>query len=758
MVYSRKERDTLFNSYEHGFSMQDLAVHLDFETGSRTDLRTAGMYRYAEDPTTRVWCFSYQFFKDGKALNPVQHWTPGMPDPVELLTHVEAGGRVVVHNAAFERTIWNLVLVPRYAPHWPRLFIWQQDCTMARAAAIAHPQKLENLGKILGLRAQKDMVGSALMQKMCKPRRVNPDGTLEWWDSEADIKRLVEYCDQDVCTEAEADLKVPPLTAGERQVWMFDQVINDRGVPIDVHAASRCAELVEYAKKQADSVMRTLTNRTVPKCSNDGKLIEWVKSRGLECTTVKKAVQDDIIFMAELNNDSLVRNVMELRRASKKTSTAKYKAMLKCVCADGRIRGMLNYHGASTGRWAGRLVQPQNLPRLDFEQEGHIITWLHELLRDDKLSIQDVYELISAVHGPIAPLVILSRALRSMIKAPPGKKLVGADFSNIEGRMNAWFAGETWKLQAFTDYDTVLPGEFDKKGKPKRVGPDLYVLAASGILGKPLDAVSGFERQSVGKVSELALGFQGSVGAFISMGDNYGITPYDISGYIHKSADPSQWDHTAAVYAEKGTVRHGLQEKEWTAVKIVVDNWRKKNPAIVQMWWDLQDAAIAAVSAPGQIIAVCGGKVSYYCDGAYLWTVLPGGRMLCYAEPTVVTEKVERIKPDGTKYTTLRNKVMFWGEDGETKQWVQSSLYGGLQCENIVQAAARDVMCDRLFAAEKAGFKVILTVHDEGLTEVDKYSEYHTDKTLQAIMSVVPKDFQGLPLTAAAWEDERYVK
>lgn len=734
--------------------MIDVGVHIDFETASTTDLVKSGVYRYAEDPNTRTWGFSYKFDDD----NNVYQWRPGYFDPIRLLQHVAAGGRVVAHNAAFERRIWNILLIHRYMlTHWPRLRIEQQDCTMARAAAIAHPQQLEKLATALQMDNHKDADGSALMMKMSRPRKFHNDGTIEWWDSEENIDRVMKYCDQDIRTECEADMKLPPLTDSEKQMWIFDQVINERGVPIDLDAVTRCVELVDYSKKQADSEMRTLTGRTVPKCSNDKSLIEWVKSRGIECDTVRKGVQDDLMFMGDLNNDPLVREVISLRRASKKTSTAKYAAMTKCVSSDGRIRGLLNYHGASTGRWAGRLVQPQNFPRLDFDEEGHIILWLHELLADYTLSIQDVYALLVAVHGPVAPLSLLSRALRSMIKAPPGKKFVGGDFSNIEGRMNAWFANEQWKLQAFRDYDTIIPGQFDKKGKPKRKGPDLYNLAYAKSFGIDVDAVTGGQRQ-IGKVEELALGFQGSHGAVITMGDTYGLDPYTLSGPIMAATSDQLWDATAGLYHVKGTHRFDLQEKEWTAIKILVENWRKANPLIVQSWWDLQDAAIAAVSTPGQVVAVCDGKIQYYSDTRNLWCVLPGGRMLCYTSPSIKTDKVERQRADGTTYVTYKKKVCFWGVDSETKQWREQTLYGGLQCENVVQAASRDVMCDRMLAAESDGFPLILTVHDELLTEVDEHDAYRDDKRLQAIMSIVPRGFEGLPLAAAAWEDTRYVK
>lgn len=727
-------------------------VHIDFESRSTTDLVKSGVYKYVEDKNTYAWCFSYEFNNDGN----VYRWRPCMPDPIRLLEHVASRKTVKAHNAAFERMMWNVVLRANHGLiHWPTMTISQQDCTLARAAAIAHPQSLDTLAKALGATQKKDAYGSALMLKMCKPRKCHADGRIEWWDSEENIASLMDYCDQDIRTEAEVDTRLPPLTDKELRVWRLDQTINERGVPIDLNAAQRCAELVEYSKKRADAEMRSLTDRTVPKCSNDAKLVAWMNGRGIECTTVKKSVQDDLMFIADLKGDALVREVIELRKASKKTSTAKYKAMLVCVCSDDRIRGLLAYHGASTGRWAGRLVQPQNFPRLDFDEEGYLILWLHELLKNPALSIQDVYDMLTAIHGPSSPLLILSRALRSMIKAPAGKKFVGGDFSNIEGRMNAWFANETWKLQAFRDYDTIIGT--DKKGKPKRAGPDLYNLAYARSFGVPVESVTKANRQ-IGKVEELALGYQGSIGAFIDMGDTYGLNPYDISGPVMLATSSRQWDITAMQYHKKGTNRFSLQEKEWTAIKVIVDNWRAANPLITQSWWDLQDAAIQAVSTPGQVVAVCGGRIQYYSDSRCLWCVLPGGRMLCYSSPNIKSEKVTRTKPDGSEYDTWRRTVTYWGVDSETRQWKELSLYGGLQCENIVQAASRDVMVDRMFAAEDAGYPIILTVHDELLAEPNADSIYHNDVNLQAIMSIVPKEFEGLPLAAATWEDTRYVK
>lgn len=711
-------------------------AHLDFETRSTTDLPKAGVYKYSEDPETRPWLFCYRF--DG--LAPVR-WYWGDPEPVELLQHIAAGRVVKAHNAAFERIVWNFV-VRRHYPHWPELTIRQMDCTMARAAAVSHPQKLEQLCAAMQAEVQKDMEGASLMKKMMRPRRYRPDGTIEWWDGQAEIARLGQYCEVDVLTECAVDEKLPPLTPYERQVWELDQTINDRGIHIDVTAARKCVVVVDIAKKKADGVMRRLTNGAVPKCSSDGKIIEFIASKGIECTTVKKGEQDDLMFIADLHGHADVREVISLRADAKKTSTAKYKAMLQCVCSDSRIRGLLNYHGAGPGRWAGRLVQPQNFPRVDFEREGYLIEWLIDLLHDPALDGKDVYDTLVAVHGDSgdnAPMRVLSRALRAMICAAPGNKLVGGDFSNIEGRVNAWNAGEQWKLDAFRAYD-------------EGTGPDLYNLAYARSFNVPVESVTKEQRQ-IGKVEELALGYQGSVGAFTTMGDTYGLDPFKVSAAISATADAETWDSTAAQYA-RAKNKEGLQEKEWTAIKIIVDSWRASNPRIVQSWWDMQDAAIQAVAAPGYVVNVT--RVSYYSDGRCLWCVLPSGRMICYAYPELVIEYEEAFDRYGQPYMRERKKVKFWGyKEG---RWMQLYLYGGLQCENIVQGTARCVMVDRMFAAEDQGYPLILTVHDELLAEVSASRLDLNAKHLESVMSTLPQFAAGLPLAAKAWEDTRYVK
>jgi DNA polymerase bacteriophage-type len=719
------------------------AAHIDFETRSVTDLKKAGVYRYAEDLTTWPWGFAWRIGETG----PVNQWRPGYPDPMFLLEHVALGGLVKCHNAAFERTIWNTVVVGRVCPHWPRMTIEQQDCTMSRAAAIAFPQSLDKLGDALQTDMRKDGEGHKLMMKMARPRRFNADGSIVWWDDPSDVNRLMEYACTDVEVETRADVMVPPLTASELEVWRLDQRINDRGVCVDLYAAGRCAQTVEYAKKQNDRIMRELTNREVAKCTNDGKILAWLNARGIPGTSLAKGEVDDVMFFADTKGDDAANKVISLRQAAWKTSTAKYKAMEACVSSGDRIRGMLNYHGASTGRWAGRLVQPQNLPRVDPDDKKLVnrIQYLHALVQNPQNSPRDIYDGLAIVFGDLAPLDILAKALRSMFIAAPGCRFYSGDFSNIEGRVNAWLAGEQWKLDAFADYDAGT-------------GPDLYKLAYAKSFGVPVEEVGKGQKRQIGKVQELALGFQGAIGAYLTMGANYGVNPFDLSVAVKAVTPLDQWEETVSKFHKRGVNKYGLFEKEWTALRILVDNWRAAHPRIVQSWWNYSDASIAAVAAPGTIVYPDHTqRVAYYSDGNCLWCQLPSERLLCYSSPRLIVEDEVYYTDAGEERTRTRRKVACMGIDSRTRQWGRYYLYGGLLCENIVQATSRDIMKDAMFRVENDGFPVVLTVHDELLCEAPETAN-KTVERFEELMSVKKEIYAGLPISVSAWDDTRYVK
>lgn len=379
--------------------------HHDYETASEIDLKKVGVHKYAEHPSSRVWLFSWRL-GDGTIFR----WRPGDPDPKILLDHIQNGGTMVAHNAMFERTIYAMARIKYGLSHWPVLRAEQQDCTVARAFALNLPGDLERLSKVLSSPFQKDMEGAALMQKMMKPNR---DGT--WNDTPKNIERLGLYCDRDVLAESWIDNALPTLTADEQELWVLDQEINDRGIPLDVEAIIRAVDVVAYAKREANRKMAELTGGAVKKCTEVAKILAWINSQGVQCAAFRKGDHDDIKLMAGFAGNKLVRKVVELRGESSKTSAAKYDKWLLCVCGDNMARGQYQYHGAAqTGRFAGRLGQFQNIVRVDWDRERTQIEYVINLLHSS-LTTKQVYDMLDLAFGK--PLEWLSKSLRGMIWA-----------------------------------------------------------------------------------------------------------------------------------------------------------------------------------------------------------------------------------------------------------------------------------------------------------------------------------------------------
>lgn len=717
---------------QHDVSLHLLTpVHLDFETASPTDLKKCGAHVYCEDTRTRIWGFSYSW---GDGL--VYQWRWGDAPPLKLLWHIGNGGEVVAHNASFERNVWNRVL-RRYFPEWPEMTIRQQNCTLARAAVMSLPTGLDQLGAVFDLKEAKDKEGFALMKKMAKPRKVHGDGKIIWWDEPGNIDRLMQYCDQDVRTELEADKNLPQLSPHEQALWQLDQTINDRGLAIDLDCAARATELVDYAQRVASEKIAQLTSGVVKKISDRTGMLAWLNARGIAVDKLNKGNTDEVLAIADFADDALAREVIELRNAAGKTSVAKYAKMMECVCEDARIRGTLQYHGATTGRWAGRLIQPQNFPRTDPERDEFGITYVVTLLQSRTIPVEDVFFMIETVLGE--PMPWLSKALRAMIVAAPGKVLYGGDFSNVEGRGNAWLAGEEWKLEAFRAFDAGT-------------GPDLYKVAYARAFGVMIETVTKAQRQ-IGKVMELALGYQGGVGAFLNMGAVYGLKTLDLVGPIKEAASAEEWDAMSIRY-DKARDKFGMTRDEWVAVKIIIKRWRVAHPNIVQGWWDLSDAAIAAVDLPGQIFYAYHNRVSYVMEGTFLYCRLPSGRVLSYACPFVKEKIITLVDKNGDEYDKVTRSVHYFAMD--QGRWTECYMYGGLQCENVVSGTCRCLLDRAMTRVEQAGYPLVVTVHDEIVSETPE--DFGTVEEFTALMSQGEEWAPGFPIAAAAWRDPRYVK
>ena len=734
-------------------------LHLDWETRSACNLKSAGLHRYAEDPSTGIWCLAWAF-SDGEA----GLWKEGGFFPQRVLDHVAWGGKVAAHNAAFERTIWNEVL-PRFLPRVfvPVMKIEQMDCTMARCATLAIPARLEDAGHVLGIAQQKDKAGHANMLVLAKPKKIHPDGRLEWADTPERLATQYVYCKQDVAAETEIDKKVPPLSARERLVWELDQRINDRGVMLDVETIKAAGRVVAAEKLRLDAELLRVTGGVVTAVTQAVRMRDWIAGRGIPCPGLGKDVMGQLLRDVRAAGDTVVLEALAIRKEGAKSSTAKLGAMLACVCKDGRARGLLAYHGAHTGRWAGRLIQPQNLYRTDPDEDGDDIHTTIEVLTNS-LPPAAQAQGIRLFTGQSATTMI-AKCLRSMFVAPHGRRFVGGDLSNIEGRVAAWITGEQWKVEAFRAYD-------------EKRGPDLYRVAYARSFGVADPATVSGQRRQVGKVTELSLQYQGSVGAWIKMAANYGVAPADVVDVVREAVGGNRWAHMLGGYAGAND-KHKLPAEEWAAIKLIVVGWREAHDTLVQGWWDLQDAAIDAVANPGAVVPVLDGRVRYVCARGFLWCSLPSGRVLAYFQPRVVTADTsyiemptgERVKLDSLKegereaaieeggmlVRQSRKRVDYEGYEGERKRWATMNLYGGMQFNHIVQGTARDIMVDGMLEAERRGYPLVLTVHDELLAECP--DGIGSADELASIMATVPAWVVGdLPLAAKAWEDVRYAK
>ena len=537
-------------------------LFIDFETRSLADLKDVGLDNYAKHSTTDVWCLCYAY-DDG----PIETWTPGQTIP-----WIEAD-IFVAHNASFELAIWKNVLVPKYG--FPPIDAAQFHDTMAMAYAMSLPGSLDAASRAVGLDADKDMAGHRLMLKMSRPR--STDGTTHiWWDDEANKQRLFDYCKQDVEAERQLYNRLMPLSADEHKLWVLDYEINQRGIHLDIPSIKNAIEIVEAEQKRLNAEIKRVTGGAVSACTANGQLADWIRWQGVPVPGVAKA---DVIDALNGDLPQPVRTALKLRQEAAKSSTAKLYAMLNRASDDARVRGTMQYHGASTGRWAGRGIQVQNFPRpkLSAEEVQAAIALIGEGKRDE----------LDLLFG--APMDVISSCLRGMIMAPTNHELIAADFSAIEARVLAWLAGEEKVLDIF-------------RGEGR-----IYEHAAAGIYRKPESAITKDERQ-IGKVAVLALGYGGGVGAFQTMARGYGVQVSD-------------------------EVADGIKRAYREANPHITSYWNALEQAALQAVQ--YNGEITEAGAVGR-------KVRFRQKGSFLFCQLPSGRMIAYPFPRIVTNKFDR--------------------------------------------------------------------------------------------------------------------
>lgn len=668
-----------------------------------------GTHAYAE--CAEVMLFAWAI-NDG----PVRVWdlTAGEPIPDPLWFALRDPDTLLYfHNSHFDRTVL-LHAHPRLAPPVER---WRD--TMVQALAHSLPGALGALCEVLGVPQDKakDKEGKALIQLFCKPRPKNSKlrrATCKTHPEE--WRRFIAYAGLDIEAMREVHKRLPKWNyqGTELALWHRDQQVNDRGVCMDVQLAQAAIEAVDQEQKRLAKRTQVMTDGEVQAATQRDALIKHiVESYGVELPDMQRSTLERRIADPDL--PSAVKELLAIRLQASTTSTSKYKSLMKGVSSDGRLRGTLQFCGASrTGRWAGRLFQPQNLPRPSLEQD-------------------QIDEGIEALKAGCADLLydnimeLTSSAIRGCITAPPGKKLVVSDLSNIEGRFLAWLAGEEWKLQAFRDFDAGH-------------GADLYKLAYARAFGISPEEVDKQQRQ-IGKVMELGLGYGGGVAAFVTFALVYDLNLEELADAALPSI-PVQIQREAASWYRESVKRkqtYGLSERVFITCDSLKRLWRNAHPETVSFWRELETAVRRAIKTPGITLAC--RKLKVRRDGAWLRIQLPSGRALCYPSPAVA--------PDG--------QISYMGVNSYSRKWQRLKTYGGKLVENGAQAGSRDVLAENMPAIEEAGYDIVLTIHDEDITEAPDTSDY-THEHLSTLISTNPIWAPDLPLNASGFEAYHYRK
>lgn len=696
-------------------------LHLDYETFSRVDLKKVGGYRYAEDESTEILCAGYAFDEE-----PVEVWTPAHGAfPERICTHIAEGGRVVAHNAEFERVITNGTAGKKLGI--PEIDIRQCYCTAVAARSAGLPGDLDGACFAMGTTA-KDDEGHFVMMQVSKPRKPSKDNPADRFTPEAFPEKFLKlyiYCGRDVEAERDLDKHLPRITDSEMEYYAIDQELNTRGIYIDMSSVDDFAFLIDEYKRELETLCMKWTGR---KPTQREQIAEWVRTHGYPQLTDMQA--PTIVEIVKGNAPDKVKDVLKLYSTYNMKAVSKYKAIKNMVCADGRVRGCHVFYGAGPGRWASRLLQTQNMMR--------------PLIQDvdvafDAAQTRDL-DWIKTLWGDVDPMKVFASCTRGTIAAPPGKKLISMDYAGIESRWTSWVFGEKWKIRAFNAYDTIIPGKFDEKGDPLRAGPDMYKLTYSDLFRIEIEKVTKEMRQRA-KPIDLAFGFEGGVGALITFASAYNVDLDELAEMAYKSLSERAIDYGRYMWQLMGN-KHGLKERTLIGLEGIKWTWRDKHTAHKEGWKQLKDSAIAAVRYPGQVFGLPNKKILFKVVDRWLVMLLPSGRKIRYLDP-----EVHGVNDDAV--------CTYMGVDTETRQFMRTHSYGGKWTQNGAEGGCRDLLCHGLKNLVADRYDPTMLVHDEIVLET--LDEDQLEFALKCYVRKPPwaLDF---PLAAEGYEAQRYRK
>ena len=664
-------------------------LRIDLETYSDVDLKKCGVHKYVESDNFEVMLFAYAF--DDKPVEVID-FANGEKIPYELsLKLYDPTVTKTAYNAAFEIACLNRIL----NAHLERE---QWRCTSVHALYLGLPGNLGDVGKVLGLGADKQKLtsGWALIRYFCvpcKPTLKNGGRVRNLPHHDPDKWALfMEYCARDVESEREIANRISkfPVPDQEWNLWHLDQRMMNKGVKVDRDLVSAAIECDGIFKERMNAEAIALTGLDNPNSRN--QLLKWLQVEE-DDDTIVDLTKKSVPKVLESTDSAIVRRVLELRQEMAKTSVSKYHAMSRAMCdKDDSVKGLTQFYGANrTGRWAGRLVQVQNLPQNKLRDID---------LARNLLKARD-YETLELLFGNVPDT--LSQLIRTAFVAREGCRYLIVDFSAIEARVIAWMAWCQWRLDVFATHGKIYEASAEQ----------MFHLEPGSVTKK-----SPYRQK--GKISELALGYQGGAGALKTM----------------------------------GALEMGLKEDELEPIK---EAWRAANPEIVQFWYACERSAKEAVMGKKLVsLPIAGKRASLVFDyeSGFLTVQLPSKRKLYYVKPRIEIEDLLR-----EKFVVARaGSLTYEGQDQKTKQWTRLSTYGGKLVENITQAVARDCLAESMLALDAAGYTQLATVHDEIIMEANRWNDSCTLKEAEEIMGKAIDWAPGLPLRGDGFETNYYMK
>ena len=674
--------------------MSELLHHLsiDLETYSTVSIGAAGSYRYILDPSFEILLFAYSL--DGMPVEVIDV-ASGQVIPLWLKNALKNPLYIKhAYNAAFE---W--FALSKYLG-WLPPDQWRD--TMLHALYCGYPASLDAAGRAMGLPEDKKKLttGKALIRYFCvpcKPSNANGNRTrnLPRHDP-AKWALFKEYNGQDVVTEMEIDRRLSafPVPAFVQKQWETDLMMNARGVAADMEMVSGALVIGATVKSQLMTEARQLSGLDNP--NSIKQLARWLTDATDSDAEITSVTKETVATMLKQPQPANVQRMLEIRQELGKTSTKKYDALETCIADDGRVRGLLQFYGANrTGRWAGRLVQVQNLPR----------TYTHPLPPARQLVKDRNIDGLRLMYGSINDT--LSQLIRTAFVATPGNVLIDADFSAIEARVISWLAGQEWRLEVFRTHGKI------------------YEASASQMFHVPIEKIKKgnpeYALRQRGKVAELALGYQGGVSAMRRMDTG-----------------------------------HNLDDLSDDEVKGIVDRWRETNSMIRDLWNIVDSAAVTVITNGGaqtirsettDAVVTLACELDVITGTRYMTILLPSGRKLYYPSPEIGVNRWGNPS------------VSYMGQNQTTKRWERVETYGGKLVENIVQAIARDCLAIAIENLEAQGLHVVFHIHDEVVIDTPAWGDEDTMlDTVTKIMTKPIPWAQALPLNADGWVDKFFKK